>query len=201
MRQQSFLDELRKIEAVALKEDGITIENIFHVLAGKGYAALLILFSIPFCFPITIPGMSFPFGMVLAFCGLRIAFGQKLWWPEWVLRKRVTAKQTSDIVNAIAKSLQRLQKVLHPRMVFLTQNPWLHRLHGVTIFILAVFLSLPIPLPFSNMICALPLLFFGFGFLEDDGVAIVIAYVLSVVCFVAFALLFLFGKSVITQLF
>jgi hypothetical protein len=198
---ESFLDSLRHMVAVAKEQNGIKLEQVFHILAGRGYAALLIVFSFPFCFPVTIPGTSFPFGAVLAFCGLRIAFAKHLWWPEWILNKTLTPAQIEDVVNKATRGLTYLQKVLHPRLCVLTQNPWLHRFHGCTIFVLAVLLSLPIPFPFSNMICALPLLFFGLGLLEDDGYAIIIAYVLACLCLIAFMALFIFGKAILTSIF
>lgn len=201
MKRETLLDELKKMVSLAKKKNGIKLEDIFHILAGRGYAALLIVFSLPFCFPVTIPGLSFPFGAVLAFCGLRIAFAKKLWWPKWILNREVSVDQIEQIVSKVTRGLTYLQKVLHPRLVFLIQNPVLHRLHGVMIFILAILLCLPIPLPFSNMVCALPLLFFGLAFLEDDGFALIIAYLLSLLCFAAFLALYLFGKAVITSWF
>ena len=52
----------------------VALEKIFKLLANKGYATLLIIFSIPFCFPMQIPGSSTPFGLIMALVGIRMAF-------------------------------------------------------------------------------------------------------------------------------
>jgi hypothetical protein len=50
----------------------------------------MLLFSLPFCQPIQIPGFSTPFGILLAFIGLRIAFGHRVWFPKKLLEKKIS---------------------------------------------------------------------------------------------------------------
>lgn len=193
--RQSFLDSLTAIQQLASQGGYIKIGQIFDILSGKGYATLLIIFSFPFCFPIQIPGFSTIFGITLGFLGLRMAFAKHLWWPEWILEKQLEAKHVESLAQKAIKGVLSLQKVLHPRWLALTKNAFLTRLHGVVVFCLSMLLALPLPIPLTNMLCAFPILFIGFGLLEDDGLVIVLGYVLAVVCFAAFTAIFLLGKA------
>src|SRR5262245_36890135 len=96
------------------KGKDITILTIYETLAGRGFPILLILFSLPFSFPITIPGLSTPFGLLLAFLGLRIAFGQHPWWPKWILNKTVSFATLEKIVENLLWFIQKLQPFIHP---------------------------------------------------------------------------------------
>lgn len=193
--KRSFLESLRCIVDMCHKASEIKIEKIFEVLAGNGFAALLVLFSFPFCLPIQIPGFSTPFGLILGFLGLRIAFGRHLWWPKWILEKNITANSLEKIIKKIIAVVQVIQKVIKPRLLGLVTSRMLLRLHGIVVFFLAIFLSLPLPIPFTNMLAALPILCFGLGLLEDDGLFILIAYLLTFFCLSLFIIILFFGSK------
>lgn len=198
---ESFLDALHLLIARAHESDKIQIREIFEVLSGKGYATLLILFSFPFCIPLQIPGFSTPFGIILGFLGLRLAFAKRLWWPNWVLKREFKSENVEKLSQNLIKVASKLQIVIRPRLLLLTQPSIARRVHGVLIFILAVLLSLPLPIPFTNMLAALPIIFIGFGLLEDDGVFIIIGYFFAAFCLIAFVSLFLLGKAQITRFY
>lgn len=195
-KSESLSDLLQKVLKQAEKSETVTYETLLSLLAGKGYAALLILLSFPFCFPLQIPGFSTPFGLTLAFIGLRIAFGKRPWWPQWILRKEISSEALRQGVGKAMGFLKNLQKVVKPRLIGLIANPFLYRLHGFLIFLLALFLSLPLPIPLTNTLAALPILCIGLGMLEDDGIAMLVGYGLAMVCFSAFAGLFIVGKQI-----
>ncbi len=184
------------LENLLLSANGnpVTLGTICEKLSGRGYGVLITLFSLPFCFPISIPGLSTPFGFVLAFLGLRVAFAKEPWWPKWILNKEVSYDVLNMVITKAFAVVQKLQKVLKPRLIVLSTHPIFHRLHGLLIFALAVLLSLPLPIPLTNMLTAVPIFCLGLGLLEDDGVAIIIAYVLALICFITFAGIFYFGN-------
>jgi hypothetical protein len=55
-------------------------------------------------------------------------------------------------------------------------------------------LALPLPIPLTNVLAAIPILILGFGLLEEDGIAIVIAYFFALICFTAFFLMVWLSK-------
>jgi hypothetical protein len=181
--------------------DKIAVKRIFSILSGKGYAALLVILSLPFCIPIQIPGFSTPFGLALAFLGLRISFGKHLWWPKRVLDKELSSQKVGHLTEKTIIVFTKIQKILHPRFLVLIKNSLLHRLHGLLVFTLAIFLSLPLPIPMTNMLTALPIFCIGLGLLEDDGVMILIGYFLALVTLGLFSALFIFSKFHLTHIF
>ena len=60
-----------------------------HKLQGRGFALFILLLSIPFCFPVAIPMLSIPFGIVIMFLGIRIALGRKPKLPDFILNKEI----------------------------------------------------------------------------------------------------------------
>lgn len=194
-KKLSFVELLNQLIKETKEHEQITFQQIFDLLSGKGYAALMILFSLPFCLPIQIPGFSVPFGIVLGFLGLRLALGKRPWWPQWILKKGFKSEQVASLTEKTIKIVRRLQKVLQPRLVLLTKSSFCHRLHGILLFTLSFLLAIPIPIPLTNMLTAFPILFLGLGLLEDDGLSILIAYFLAFICFGAFFAIYLWSKS------
>lgn len=179
----------------------ITIRQICLHLSGRGIGALITLISFPFCLPVSIPGLSTPFGLILAFLGLRVAFAKKPWWPEWILNKEVSFETFELIIKKTLSIAKSLQRVLKPRLIPLVTHPIIHRVHGFLIFSLAFLLALPLPIPLTNMLTAIPIFCLGLGLLEDDGVAIIVAYLLSLICFIAFGLIIYFGGMGLYNIF
>lgn len=190
---ESFVNLLEKILKITKESEQIKLGQIFKILSGKGYAALLIILSFPFCTPLQIPGFSTPFGIILGFLGLRLAFGKRLWWPNWILEKSFSSISIEKLVTKTISVFKTLQKILYPRITILSTNHFFRRIHGLLIFVLAIILSLPLPIPMTNLLSALPILCIGLGLLEDDGLVILIGYFIALISFLLFLSLFLFG--------
>lgn len=195
-----FETALTQLMRLSESSEKLTLEQIVDILEGRGMAAFLILFSFPFCLPITLPGLSTPFGILLAFLGLRIAFGKRAWWPKWLLKKEVKSDSIYKVSEKILYVLRKIKKLTHPRYFALTQRQGMIFAHGILIFILSLLLALPIPIPFTNMIAAFPILLMGIGLLEDDGLIIILAYLFAGLCFAFFLGVFFLGKSLLNQL-
>lgn len=173
------------------KVDGrtITLETLVNSLSGRGYPLILILLSLPFCQPIQIPGFSAPFGILIALSGLRMAFHKRPWWPQWLLKKEISFKTLEKIIHKSLWLIKKIKRFVHPRLVWICYNPILQRLHGVVIAMLGIFLALPLPIPFTNLIAAWAILFIGLGLLEDDGLLVSLGYVLALACLAFFIII------------
>jgi hypothetical protein len=190
-----LIESLKDVKDIASKTETTSIGDIFSILSGRGYAVLLTLMTFPFTLPIQIPGFSTPFGLIMAFLGLRLAFGKHLWWPEWILNRQISSKSVDSIVEHLINFFESdKMNFLRPRFpIFL--HPFFHRLNGLLICFLSLLLALPLPLPLSNIIPSVPLLCISLGLLEDDGLFIAIGYALSALialCIIAMALYFIF---------
>ncbi|MES2198727.1 MAG: exopolysaccharide biosynthesis protein [Chlamydiota bacterium] len=178
----------------------VSIKEILSILAKHGHATLLLIFSLPLCFPIQIPGLSTPFGLLLCLIGIQMGFTKRLWLPKWILQKKIPKKVLQKITEKIISISLFLERFLHPRLETLTQSITFVRLNGSLIAILALFLALPLPIPMTNFFSALPIIALALGILEDDGICILVGYFLSLVCFSFFFYLAYFGISEIKHL-
>jgi len=190
------MDLVERLHQIAELSNGqpISIKILVRVLAKKGYATLIVLFSLPFCLPIQIPGLSTPFGIALMFIGLRIAFGNVVWLPEWILNKTIPFSVFKKIANWIEWFLRKL-KFIKPRAIAFVQNPYSQIFHGLLVAMLGFFLALPLPIPFTNLLSAIPLVLIGFALMENDGLVLGIAYILSTFCFLFFIGLYFLGET------
>ena len=184
-----------------LKSAGdVTIEKILFILSEHGHPALLLIFTLPLCFPLQIPGMSTPFGLLLALIGIQMGFTKYLWLPNWILRKKIPKKMLHKVIRKIIVISLFLRKFLRPRLRVLTKNRTSLKFNGVLICILALILALPIPVPMINLVSALPILSIGIGLLKEDGVCVLVGYFLSVVCFLFYSWLIHLGFAGIKHL-
>lgn len=165
----------------------VTLREVMAVLHGRGYVLLVMLLALPFSTPIPLPGLSTPFGLVIALIGVRLALGQKPWLPARLLDTRLSPKFFVKVFAAARKILRAFEYFLRPRLLWLTGSPRLLQLHAVPILLCAVMLLLPLPIPFSNILPAFSILLLAAGLLERDGMFIVAGYfvfLLSIAFFV-----------------
>lgn len=165
-----------------------TIQELFNALRGKGYPFLIILFSLPFCQPIQIPGFSTPFGIILVFIGLRMIFGRRVWWPKWILKKEISPTLLKAIVQKSLSFFQFIRPLIHTRLRWLCEGGFYY-LHGGFVVLMGGFLALPLPIPLSNLIAAWALLLMGLGLIEEDGVIVCLSYFIGLIG--VFVLIFL----------
>lgn len=199
-KHTTLIGSFEEILRLARAHDQLPVRSLITILTGRGYAVLLILLSLPFCFPINVPGLSTPFGIFLAFIGVRMAFAKRPWWPKWFLEKNISSERLIKLITKATVIINKFKKVLHPRLTFMVDLPIIQRLNGILITLLALLLAVPFPIPMTNILSALPIFMMGLGKLEDDGLAVLISYVMALFSFVFFMLIFLFGKSIFYHL-
>lgn len=196
---QTISECLKQLLKDASKE--FSLEEILHALSGRGYPLLLLFLTLPFCIPITIPGMSTPFGIAIALSGLRLAFAQHPWWPQSILKRSIPRETLEKWVIKIEKTEGHLKRFVRPRLLVVTQNPLFHRIHGLNICCLGILLALPLPIPMSNMLAGIPLVMMSLGLLENDGWLVISSYIFSIICYAAFGFIFWLGTHELLKLF
>ncbi len=167
------------------REGPLSLQAILEVLSGKGTDVLLLFLSLPFCQPIQIPGMSTPFGIVIALIGLRMAFRHGVLLPKYILHKPISSRVINTIVTKSLWLLGKIKRLVHPRFQWICQHPATRIPHGLIIFLLGLYLTLPIPIPLSNIPAAWAVFLISLGLLEDDGLLVCIGYTIAALGLVA----------------
>ena len=153
----------------------ISLKQIFKILSGKGRSLILIFLSLPFCQPIQIPGVSALFGIIIAFIGLRMAFGKRLWIPKRILVKKIPSITVRKITRKSLHFITKMSPYIHSRMTWLCETGINRIVNGFLIFFLGIFLSSPIP--FTNLPVGWSLLLLNLGLLEKDGFFVCLGYI------------------------
>jgi hypothetical protein len=170
----------------------LTLGELEVILQGRGFALFILLLSLPFLFPVSIPGLSVPFGIVVMLLGLRIATGQKPSLPTFILRHEVKHSVLEKIINFGLKLCSWMEKVVKPRMHFLQRWPGMINLIGIAIASGGLQLLLPLPplIPLSNFFPALSIVLLTAGLSERDGLMVLAGYVVNVAAWIYFVFMF-----------
>jgi hypothetical protein len=170
---QSSQEDPRKISVVLTDlaqgwpHERISLGDIVEGLADRGFGILMLLLALPTTLPVAPPGLSAAFGIPLAAIAVQLAWGSsRPWLPRILLRRSFAAAEFRRMINRSMPLLQRMERVLRPRLPFLTG--WLQeRLIGAACTVLGILLASPVPL--TNI----PLVFLALGLLARDGLAVI----------------------------
>jgi hypothetical protein len=142
---------------------------------------LIIILSLPFCAPISIPGLSVPFGIIILFIAARFALGLPPWLPERLLKTQLPPRFFRAVLEGASKFIGWIERQLKPRWPAWTSSPARLRVHTAMVGFCGFLLLLPLTgIPFTNTLPALVIVICTLGMMERDGVAIAGAYGLLV---------------------
>ena len=189
--------ELQILSDTAEHSD-LTMGDLVDRLEGRVYTLLLVLLALPFCQPIMLPGLSTPFGMVIALLGLRFALRQHPWLPQRLLKTHLSGKYLPRILHGSARVLGGIERLLHPRLSFLFEFPLTQFLAGMAVFLCGLMLLLPLPIPFSNMLPALTVVLVASSFSERDGATLGAGLILFLISLGFIAAILLGGTEAIS---
>lgn len=192
----------REIDGVlaSLREHPVTLRQLLAVIHGRAYTLLLILLSLPFCLPVPVPGLSTVLGAIIAIIGLRLSLRLDPWLPDRLLDAPLSAAKVSGVLKASRRVAVSIEVLLKPRWVFLVDFVLFHHFYGAMIGICGLLLMLPLPIPFSNLLPALAVIFLAAALLERDGYFIVIGIAMFAATLVFFGGIFFGGLTVVNWL-
>jgi hypothetical protein len=153
-------------------EPRITLGALRDALGDRGFGVLLFIFALPNLVPVNIPLLSAVLGLPLVLLAAQLSYGRhKPWFPHWLTHQSFSRQGFAAVVERALPSLERAEKLLRPRLTMLLS--WTgERLVGIAILILAVVLTLPIPL--GNWLPAFAIAIIGLAIVEKDGVAVLV---------------------------
>jgi hypothetical protein len=181
----------------AIQGDSISLQELLALIGEQSLLLFCTILTLPFLLPVSIPGVSTVFGIVIIFIGLSVTLNRTLWLPERLLHHQVTRDNLIPVLEKGIQFFERLERWMGKRLPALTQGALMNRVHGLALTAGGVFLLFPLSLiPFSNTLPALGVLLLALGMLQRDGYFIVAGYVvllLTLVYFAGLALLVVMG--------
>jgi hypothetical protein len=184
-------EELARLQDT-FAERSVQLHEVIAVLQGRAYILLVMLLALPFVTPIPLPGLSTPFGLVIALIALRLTLGQKPWLPRRLLQVRLPAGFFGKLIAFTKRLVSGFEKLLRPRALTVTRGALSQQLHALLILVSALALLLPLPIPFTNMFPAWAILLIAAGLLERDGLFVLAGYIVFAL---GVAYFFLLGEA------
>lgn len=176
--------------ARSLTGETASVRELLALIGEQGMLMFCIFLTIPFLVPVSIPGVSTVFGLLVILIGYGVALNRMPWLPDRLLDRRFPGAKLVPALEQGARLLARLERFLHPRWSVFVRSPFANRWNGWMIALAGVLLMAPFGLvPFSNTLPALAALFLAAGMLEQDGLFVLLGYGWIVATIVYFVVL------------
>lgn len=191
-KRSPLLNHFDEIEELCAKADP-SLQQIINIFGEEGHYLTLLFMILPFLQPIPLFGLSTPFGILIAVVAY-FAYVQKpaIIPAKWGA-KSLPAKTVLQIAETSEKIFEKISKVVHPRLPAMFSEPF-KTISFVLIVVNALLMSLPLPVPMSNSLPAWMIAINVLANLEDDGVLVIISYIMCLISFTFFVGLY-FGAE------
>lgn len=172
--QHGLADDLRRLDEAA-NGMPISLNTLVSVLEDRGHAVAIILLAAPFVI-IPIPGLSTIVGLAVLMLSIGVLLGSKARLPNFIGKRNISPEGLHRIVSGTSRVLIRVEKLVKPRMEWLTGKSW-HWLIGLSLIFATIALMLPLPIPGNNIPPAIGILLLALGLLERDGLFVLIGHI------------------------
>lgn len=187
---QNTLSQTLRSTANAIEESHVSLRQMLTLVGEQGMLLFCLLLTVPFLLPVSIPGASTPFGLLILFIGIGITLNQVPWLPAILMERRFAAEQLKPMLHKGADLLARLDRYIRPRLLTLTASSTISRCNGLLIMLAALLLMLPLgAIPFTNTLPAWAILLLATGMLQRDGLFVAAGYLLVIITLIWFSTL------------
>jgi hypothetical protein len=175
-----------------IPDEKLKLIEIIDLLGNEGLLLLIALLSVIFLIPISIPGFSTVFGIIIFFIGFSLLSNQKFWLPKRIKNKLIAGEKLRTNLKKGLKWFSFIEKISKPnRYKNLITNKIVNKINQLLILFGSMLLMIPLGLiPFSNTLPALIIIFISLGILQKDGGIIMLGYLTVLLNLIYFGLFF-----------
>lgn len=156
--------------ALTLKDERVSLGEIADFLDTRSIGGLLAVLALPMVLPVPAPGISVVFGIPLMGISAQLTLGyRRTWLPRRIARRSIARADYVAMVDRALPVLKRLERIVRPRATWLVKG-WARVLVGLTCFVLAAVITLPIPL--GHLVPGTAICLMALGLIEHDGIVI-----------------------------
>ncbi|NDD04254.1 MAG: exopolysaccharide biosynthesis protein, partial [Proteobacteria bacterium] len=163
----------------------LSFAEIISEVGHHDQALVTLILALPFLLPIPLPGLSIPFGIVIALVSIRMFFGLSFWLPSFLKKKTLDPELGAKLFSRAIPLAHRLSSWVKPRGKFFLDHLGTRRISTLLITFCGILLALPLP-PGTNAPPALTIVLLSLGVLEHDGLYLALGYL----CFFLIVTLF-----------
>lgn len=161
--------------------EAVTLNDLLRSTEGRGLYLVIILLSLPFIGPVSVPGFSVPFGLVIAMLSFRLAFGQPPRIPKRFGDRPLPKGLKKIILGGGVKFLRFIEKGVRPRRTVWMGWRLARMGNALLLVVMAILLALPLPPfpPFTNALPTYAIILIAASMMEEDGVMIWVGYAVA----------------------
>jgi hypothetical protein len=185
MTTVSFKDTARKTSELledvitSIKGEHVTLRQLLAVMGENGLLLLCGLMSLPFLFPVSIPGVSTVFGAGIVLIGVAVTFNTLPWLPKNLADRQLEIEKLRPVLERGVRFLRKLDKFFKPRLSILTTGGFINRFNGLALVAAGLLLMFPLSIiPFSNTLPGVAILLLSTGISQRDGLFVLGGYIM-----------------------
>ncbi len=150
----------------------IGIGALIDGLGERAFGIVLLILTVPAAVPGP-PGIPTAFSIPILMVAAQLFLGHRRpWFPSFIRRRRVSRPLLLSLLRRVRPTLRRVEDVCRPRLLPLTGRrgeKWI----GAFVFLCALVLLNPIPIPFSHIPLAISMVILSLGYVERDGYVVI----------------------------
>ncbi len=148
----------------------VTVGSMMDAVGRRSFGPLLLLAGLIAVSPLSgIPGMPTTVAVIVVLIAGQLLGGRDHFWiPGWVERRGVSGKRFSRALGYLRKPAGWIDRVLRPRLTFLTRRTGCY---GVAVLCICVAATMPPlePIPFLASLAGAAIALFGLSLITHDG--------------------------------
>jgi hypothetical protein len=158
----------------------ISLREVRDAIGRRAFAPLLLLVSLLGFTPLGgIPGVPTTLAVIVILIAGQVALSRRhLWVPAFLLDRHIERRKLEKSARALKPIARAIDKVIWPRLTFLTEPPW-----SAVLALACVLLALTVPpfefIPFIDLPLWGAMVAFSLALFAHDGVLAIIAFVLT----------------------
>lgn len=176
------LEQLLGRMALAAKSGGqVSLDDVLEVVGRRSFGPLLLVPGIVTVSPIVgdIPGVPVLMGVFIIVVAVQVLMKRHSFWlPGWLLRRSVKSTTLKKAVTKLKKPARFIDRLIKPRLAFLTGSAAAHFMAVCCILIAAATPAMEF-IPTSANWAGLAIIFFGLALIADDGLLALLAFLFT----------------------
>ena len=180
----------------------LSLGELLKVLGDEGLLVLTIMLTLVFLIPVSIPGVSTVFGAAILLIGISRLGSGHLWLPEKLKAKPLPVEKLRPGLKTGLKWVRRMERISRPhRLPVLVDGRLVQIFNNLGFIVAALLLMAPFGfVPFSNTLPGIALLLYAVGFIQRDGIPVLLGHLANVGTMIYFSVLIAGGSVALIQL-
>ena len=174
----------------SIKDEHVTLRDLLAMMGESGLLLLCALLSLPFLFPVSIPGVSTVFGAGIVLISAAITFNRLPWLPQTLADRRLESGRLKPVLQRGVTMLRRFDRFFKPRLMGFASGAVVNRINGLVLMGAGLLLMAPLAGCGTQTKLSQPgiaILLLAAGISQRDGLVVLAGHVMVVLTIVYFA--------------